>query len=132
MAINIDKLDIEIRRNLEIYLANTQEDVKLAVEETAKETVQELRKTSPVRKGGKGGQYAKNWACKRSRQRGRWFNSMIVYNKDPTFRLTHLLEKEHASRNGGRVKAQPHIAPAEEIARTKLYTKLLRRLRYRD
>ena len=92
MAINIDKLDIEIRRNLEIYLANTQEDVKRAVEETAKETVQELRKTSPVRKGGKGGQYAKNWACKRSRQKGRWLNSMIVYNKDPTYRLTHLLE----------------------------------------
>ena len=130
MAINIDKMDIEIRRNLEIYLANTQEDVKRAVEETAKETVQELRKTSPVRKGGKGGQYAKNWACKRSRQRGRWFNSMIVYNKDPTYRLTHLLEKEHASRNGGRVKAQPHIAPAEEIARTKLYAKLIQKLRY--
>lgn len=132
MAINIDKMSIEIMRNLEIYLSNTQEDVKQAVEETAKETVQELRKTSPVRKGGKGGQYAKNWACKRSRQKGRWFNSMIVYNKDPTFRITHLLEKEHASRNGGRVKARPHIGPAEEIARTKLYTKLLRRLRYRD
>ena len=37
MAINIDKLDIEIRRNLEIYLDNTQEDVKRAVEETAKD-----------------------------------------------------------------------------------------------
>ena len=58
MAINIDKMSIEIMRNLEIYLSNTQEDVKQAVEETAKETVQELRKTSPVRKGGNGGKHA--------------------------------------------------------------------------
>lgn len=133
MAVNIDKMDIEIRQRLDIYLANTQQDVIDAVEETAKETVQELRKTSPVRKGGKGGEYAKNWAYKRDKKlRGRWFNSMVVYNRDPTYRLTHLLEKEHASRNGGRVKPQPHIAPAEEIAYTKLYAKLVRKLRYRD
>lgn len=132
MAINIDQMDAEIRRNLEIYLANTQEDVKKAVEETAKETVQELQKTSPVRKGPKGGVYAKNWTSGRSKKRGKWFNSVIIYNKDPTYRLTHLLEKEHASRNGGRVKPNPHIAPAEETAYTKLYTKLLQKLRYSD
>ena len=133
MAINIDKMSIEIMRNLEIYLSNTQEDVKQAVEETAKETVQELRNTSPVRKGGKGGQYAKSWACKRDRNtRGKWYNSMIVYNKAPTYRLTHLLEKGHAKRDGGRVDPIPHIQPAEEIAHDKLYAKLVRNLRYRD
>lgn len=133
MAINIDKMDIEIRRNLEIYLANTQEDVKQAVDETAKETVQELRNTSPVRKGGKGGEYAKSWACKRDRNtRGKWYNSMIVYSKAPNYRLTHLLEFGHAKRNGGRVDPIPHIRQAEEIARDKLYAKLVRNLRYRD
>ncbi len=126
--VNIDAMAAEIMQCLDLYRANTIESVKQAVEETAKETALELREKSPKRTGV----YAKNWSHKRYQGSGRWYGSMIVYNKAPTYRLTHLLEKGHASRNGGRVEPEPHIASAEEIAHTKLYTKLLRRLRYRD
>lgn len=130
MAINIDKMDIEIRRNLDIYLANTMEDVKQAVEETAKETVAELKSTSPKRING--GDYAKNWACKRDRKiGGRWNHSMVVYNK-LFYRLTHLLEKGHETVNGSFVAARPHIKQAEENAFNRLYAKLVRKLRYTD
>lgn len=76
MAINIDKMSIEIMRNLDIYLSNTQEDVAQAVEETAKETVEELNSSSPRSPGG--GEYAESWAKKRDRNtRGKCQNSPV-------------------------------------------------------
>lgn len=127
-TINIDQLANEIMYDLNLYLANTVEDVETAVLETAKETVEELRKTSPV---GTTGDYAESWNQKRdSSIRGKWRFSRVVYSKKPDYRLTHLLEHGHAKVNGGRVKGQPHIKKAEENASVRLHAKLIRKLRY--
>ena len=118
-------------KSLEIYQGNTIDTVTQAVEETAKETVNELNQTSPKSPGG--GKYAKSWRKKRDQSlRGKWYMSMTVYSKDPEYRLTHLLEFGHAKVNGGRVEGMPHIRKAEDNALSRLHAKLVRNLRYQD
>lgn len=77
-------------------------------EEVAKETIKELKTTSPKKKGVGGGEYAKGW--KISNIRGK----LVIHNKK--YQLTHLLEYGHAKVNGGRVAPKVHIRPAEEKA----------------
>lgn len=121
-GINVDKLALEVMRNLDIYRNNTVEMVEEAVVETSKETVAELKKTSPV---GPTGKYAKSWAHKRDPAlRGKWRYSMVVYSKKPKYSLAHLLEKGHAKAGGGRVEGRAHIAPAEKNAIKRLEDKL--------
>ncbi len=78
--------------------------IEEAGEETAKNLAADLREKSPKDTGD----YAKGWRYRKEAP-GRY----RVYNKDKP-QLTHLLEKGHAKRGGGRVEAKVHIKPAEE------------------
>ena len=113
--INIDQLAIEVMQELDAYREDVQEAVEKAVKETAKQTAAELRSISPE---GDTGEYAKHWSYKRDKNlSGRHRYDMVVYSKKPEYRITHLLEKGHAKRNGGRVDGIPHIKIAEKHAK---------------
>ena len=86
------------------------DETKRIADEVAKETVDELKKTSPKLTGS----YRKGWRKKQTFANERTKRN-TVYNQTD-YQLTHLLEYGHASRNGGRVKAIQHIAPAEQKA----------------
>lgn len=94
----------EIMSALEDYSEEVEENLDKAIQKVAKDTANKLKVISPKRTGS----YAKGW---RVVKQG---NKFIVCNKK--YQLTHLLEKGHAKRNGGRVAGIPHISIAEREA----------------
>lgn len=87
---------------LQEYTEEVVEALEKTEKELADEAVRTLKQTSPK----KSGKYARSWTqTKQGKKR-------IVHNR--RYQLTHLLEKGHAKRNGGRVAARVHIAPVEQ------------------
>lgn len=120
--IRAEDLAREIKKTLHQYVEDVEANSKEAAEEVAKLTAEDLKENSPVGPGRKGVHYYKNWTYES------YESGAIVFNKYPTSSLTHLLEKGHAKRNGGRVQGKPHIAPAEERAIEKYEQEIIRRV----
>lgn len=114
MNIKINDFMETIKGELEEYAGEIAQGVKDSVKKVAKETVREVKHSSPVRYGN----YKKGWGQTTiSETPGRIIIS--VHNRKH-YRLTHLLEDGHAKVNGGRTRAFPHIAPAARFAQREL------------
>jgi hypothetical protein len=105
----MDNLSAEIGKILDEELEKSRDAIEKAAEKVAQQTVDRLKQTSPK----KTGKYARAWR-KKATPLIRGKASYIVHNTRG--QLTHLLEKGHALRSGGRTRAFPHIKPAEEEA----------------
>lgn len=112
--INIDSLANEISKSLTNYGQEVKKATNKVVKKIAKETVANLKATSPRRKDN----YAKGWTSSNEEEFATSTKS-VVHNKKH-YRLTHLLEKGHALANGERSRKFVHIKPAEEKAIEKL------------
>mgnify|MGYP001137387958 FL=1 len=110
----IDDLADTIQRILDGYQEDLVKGINEAGQEAAEECKKILRQNSPKRFG----RYARSWSVKETPGRPGEPMRYTVYNKK-YYSLTHLLEKGHAKRSGGRVPAQVHIAPAEEVTKKK-------------
>lgn len=93
------------------------------IDEVAKDTVKTLRRTSPKRTG----KYARSWKQKEIKDSPLRIER-VVFASGKKYAITHLLEKGHAKKNGGRVAAIPHIADAEQAATEMIIEKLRDRL----
>lgn len=99
------------------------EDIKEAVNETTQEIKKELKSASGLTEWT---DYNKGWTSKALIKNSN-VTKNVIYNKTH-YQLTHLLEKGHAKVNGGRTRAFPHIAPAEENAGELLEAKIKAKL----
>lgn len=114
MSINIDNLANEINRQLALYAQHVDEEIEELAKEVANEGAEKLKQVSPKDTGD----YRKGWKVKKV---GKKF---IVHNATD-YQLTHLLEKGHAKKNGGRVAPRVHIKPVEEQSIDKFTTGII-------
>lgn len=125
-GIKIDVLGAEIAKMMEEYAAEAASDVKAEAKAVAKEAVKELKTTSPEGPGSKKGHYEDGWASKVESENAVSIGIRVYNRKKPG--LTHLLEKGHAKRGGGRVEGIQHIGPAEQRAVEEYEKRLKERL----
>lgn len=106
--IKVDQLANEIRKNLQEYNEEIEKGVDKAKRKNAQEGAKELRQTSPVNPyGSRSGKYRKGWTATK-------VGTAYIIRNRTDYQLTHLLEKGHALRQGGRSPAIPHIYPVEQ------------------
>lgn len=126
-TIKPEELQKALMNYLENYKEDIDEDVIEIVDEVTKQAKEELKQTSPRRGIARQNQYYKGWAVKLSKRRTGVYHK-VIWNKT-NYQLTHLLEFGHATRNGGRTKAIPHIRPVEEKYNVEFVDKLEKKIR---
>ena len=121
--ISIDELSNAVMEQLEEYRELATDEMKKAVKDAGKTVKQEINASAPVRTG----RYAKSWQSKTTAES--YSDIEVTVYSPKRYMLAHLLEHGHAKRGGGRVRAIPHIKPAEELGEEQLERDLTRALK---
>lgn len=122
-TIKVDQLADEVMKGMEEYAKLATDDLKTDVQKAAKTVQDQIKATAPKRTG----RYAKSWTSKKTKETSDSIE-YTVHSRN-RYQLTHLLENGHAKRGGGRVRAIPHIAPAEAAGAEQLVRDVERDLR---
>ena len=121
--VNIDQMADVIMEELDKFKDTGIEEVKKACKHGGKIVKEDINASAPVRTG----KYAKSWTYKVTAEDS---SSIEVTVYSPSrYMLAHLLENGHAKRGGGRVRAIPHIGPAQDHAEQEIERELERTLK---
>lgn len=101
-------LGAAIEQQLNIYHTNIIEKIDEASNAAVKKLVKLTKASAPV---GERGSYKRNIAGKLLK-RDKNGSTYVWYVKPPDHRLTHLLVRSHATKDGGRTKANPFLKDA--------------------
>ena len=104
---------LSIIATLSEYSKDIQEGISEETINVAKKGMSKLKQTSPKsNRSGRKGRYAKGWRVKTIK--GFDSISCTIYNATD-YQLTHLLENEHLTHNGGKyVPKKKHIQPVHD------------------
>ena len=128
-TVSIDELASAINEVFDEYKELTQEQVDKAAASTARKLAKDISARASSTFGGTG-KYAGSWKSKEDKESStRLSKAYVVYADKPGRSLSHLLEKGHAKRGGGRVAGRPHIEPAAEAAKDTLIQEIEKQLR---
>lgn len=97
-----------IQQELELYAEDVTERVNAAGAKAIKNLKKLTKATAPVASGS----FKKNIATKEEKAPGTGMKTFTWYVKPPDHRLTHLLVHGHATKTGGRTKADPFLRNA--------------------
>ena len=120
--VSIDGLADAVMQEMEEYNKLAADTMKKAVDRAGKTVRDQIKGSAPVRTG----KYAKSWTARKTKESSTALE-VTVYSPS-RYMLAHLLEHGHAKRNGGRVRAIPHIAPAEAVGEEQLTQEIIRGL----
>lgn len=105
--VTVDNLSAAVKEVVEKYGEEVNQNVDKATKEAARKGVQALKSQSARFGSGYAGGWKAEYESKRYGTLATIWNARVPG-------LPHLLEYGHATRNGGRVAGQEHIAPVEE------------------
>lgn len=108
MNTSVNEMADAIMKGLMEYADVSAETVKGAVKRAGNTVKKEASANAPK----KSGKYKKSFTVTKQKETAASL-TVVVHSKN-RYQLTHLLEKGHAKRGGGRVEGIPHIGPAEE------------------
>lgn len=111
MSIPIGQLGEAISKELTLYNDRIIEGIKKEAEKSVKQLVKDTKATAPV--GNRSKHYKDSIKSKKLSESNRSV-VFVWYVDGPNYRLSHLLEKGHATRNGGRVAGTHFIRNASE------------------
>ena len=121
-SVKVEQLAAAVTEIMDDYKDLAVDKMKKAIKDAGKTVKEDINGSAPVRTG----KYAKSWASKVTAESS--VSLEVTVYSPSRYMIAHLLENGHAKRGGGRVRAIPHIKPAEDHGMEQLESDLTKAL----